>query len=94
MKNESDKMARYRSPDYQTSSKSTGLSVQKKFNTDFQDDGHLGFPIRVILATSHLQVTLTLHEVLGQLAFWLRIKKFKTDFQMAARATILDFRSE
>ena len=33
------------------------LSVQaKKFNIDFQDCGHLGFPIRMILATFDLQV--------------------------------------
>ena len=48
-------MALYRSPDYQTNSESTGLSVQeKKFNIDFQDRGHLGFPIRMILPTSDL----------------------------------------
>ena len=48
-------MALYCSPDYQTSFESTDLSVQKKnFNTDFQDDGHLGFPIRMILATFDL----------------------------------------
>ena len=51
-------MALYHSPDYQTISKSVGLLVQeKKFNIDFQDRGHLGFPIRMILATSALQVT-------------------------------------
>ena len=34
-------MALYRSPDYQTSFGSVGLSVQeKKFNIDFQDGGH------------------------------------------------------
>ena len=43
-------MALYRSPDYQTTFKSTGLSVQEKFNIDFQDSGHLGFPIRIIFA--------------------------------------------
>ena len=54
-------MALYHSPDYQTSFKSVGLSVQeKKFNIDFQDCGHLGFPIRMILATSDIQVTLIL----------------------------------
>ena len=46
------KMALYHSPDYQTSFRSTGLSVQmKKFNIDFQDSGHgshLGFPNRMI----------------------------------------------
>ena len=45
-------MALYSSPDDQTSFESVGLSVQeKKFNIDFQDDVHLGFPIRTILAT-------------------------------------------
>ena len=51
-------MILYRSPDYQTRSESIGLLVQeKKFNIDFQDRGHLEFPIRIILATSDLQVT-------------------------------------
>ena len=37
---------------------STGFSVQeKKFNIAFKDGGHLGFPIRMILATFDLQVT-------------------------------------
>ena len=50
-------MALYRSPDYQTSFESTGLSVQlKKFNIDFQDGGYLGFSIRIILASFDLQV--------------------------------------
>ena len=53
-------MALYRSPDYLTSIWLTGLSVQEKFNTIFQDGGNLGFPIRTILATSDLQVTLVL----------------------------------
>ena len=45
-------MALYYSPDYQTSSESVGLSVQeKKFYIDFWDDGHLGFPIRTVIAT-------------------------------------------
>ena len=34
----------------------------------------------------------TSNEVSSQLAFWFRIKKFKIDFQQAARATIVDFR--
>ena len=51
-------MALYRSPDYQTSFESVGISVQmKKFNIGFQDGGHLGFSIRKILATFDLQVT-------------------------------------
>ena len=54
-------MALYRSPDYQTTFESIGLSVQeKKFNIDFQDGDHLGFPNRMILATFDLQVTLIL----------------------------------
>ena len=52
-------MVLYRSPDYQTSFESVGLLVQK-FDIDFQDVGHLGFPIRTILATFDLQVTLML----------------------------------
>ena len=52
-------MVLYHSPDYQTSFKSVGLLVQK-FNIDFQDVGHLGFPIGTILATFDLQVTLIL----------------------------------
>ena len=56
--NKRAKITLYRSPDYQTSFESTGLSVQKrKFNIDFQDGGHLGFPIRMILATFDLQVS-------------------------------------
>ena len=52
-------MALYRSPDYQTSFKSIGLLVQEN-NIDFQDGSHLGFPIRMNLATFDLQVTLIL----------------------------------
>ena len=45
-------MALYRLPDYQKSFESFGLLVQeKKLNIDFQDGGHLGFPIRTFLAT-------------------------------------------
>ena len=53
------KMALYHSPDYQTSFKSTGLSVQKKFKIDFQDGSlaALGFPIRTILAIFVLSVS-------------------------------------
>ena len=74
-------MALYRSPNYQTIFKSIGLSVQKKFNIDFQDGGHFRFPFRRILATFDLQVTLILPMKLSQLAFWFKIKKFKIDFQ-------------
>ena len=51
-------MALYRLPDYPTSFESTDLSVQERnFNIDFQDGGHFGFLIRIILATFDLQVT-------------------------------------
>ena len=51
-------MPLYRSPDYQTSFESIGiLAKEKKFNIDFQDGDHLGFSIRMILATINLQVT-------------------------------------
>ena len=48
-------MALYCLPDNQTSFESIGLLVQeKKFNIDFQDGGHLGFPIRMIFAVFDL----------------------------------------
>ena len=34
-------MSMCHSPDYQTGFESMDLSVQEKFNIDFQDDGHL-----------------------------------------------------
>ena len=37
--------------------KSTGLSVQEKFKTDFQDGGHPGFRITMTLAIFDLLVT-------------------------------------
>ena len=54
-------MALHPSLDNQASFKSIGLLVQeKKFNMDFQDGSHLRFPIRIILVTFDLQVTLIL----------------------------------
>ena len=53
-------MALYSSPDYQTSFKSTGLLVQKKFNIDFQDGGHgaiLDFQSEHFLVIFYLKVT-------------------------------------
>ena len=60
---------------------SIGLSVQEnKFNIDFQDDGHLEFRIRKILAIFDLQVTLMLPT-----KFWvswpLGSEVMKIDFQ-------------
>ena len=54
-------IALYRSPEYQTSAKSIGLSVQgRKFEIDFQCGGcggHLAFPIGTNLAVFDLLIT-------------------------------------
>ena len=50
----------YHSPNDQISFESTGLLVQEKFNIDFQGDSHFGFPVRMILSTFDLQITLIL----------------------------------
>ena len=74
-------MALYHSPDYQKSL-SIGLLVkEKKFNIDFQNGGHLGFPIRTILATFDLQVTLILSMKFESIALLVQVKKFKIDLQ-------------
>ena len=58
---------------------SLGLSVQeKKRKIDFQDGGHLGFPISTILATFDLQVTLM---VPSKFSLSVQEKKRKIDFQ-------------
>ena len=45
-------MVLYCSPGYRKSFESVGLSVhEKKLKIDFQHGGHLGFPIRAVLAT-------------------------------------------
>ena len=56
---------------------------EQKFNTDFQDGGHLGFPIRMILATIDLQVTVTsiFPMKFESLALLVQEKKFTIDFQ-------------
>ena len=51
-------MALYCSLDYQTNFQSIGLSVlEKKIKIGFQDDGHLGFAIKMISAIFDLHVT-------------------------------------
>ena len=45
-------MALHRSPDYQRSLSQLAF----RFNIDFQDGSYVGFPIKMILATSDLQV--------------------------------------
>ena len=89
-------MAPYRSPEYQTSFESIGLSVQEKnFNIDFQNGSHLGFQIRMILAFFDLQVTLILLTKFRVIwHFGSELNSSKQIFNMAARATILSFPSE
>ena len=61
---------------------STGLSVQeKKRKIDFQDGGHLGFPIGTILAIFDLQVTLMLPSNFVSIGLSVQEKKRKIDFQ-------------
>ena len=56
----------YRSPYYQTSFESIGLSVQEKFNIDFQDKGHQN-DFSIFWSTGQLD---TSREVSSQLAFF------------------------
>ena len=88
-------MALYRSPDYQTSLSQLAFRFKwRSSNIDFQDGGHLGFPIRTILATFDLQVTSILPMKFESIALLVQEKNFKMIFNMAARVTILDFWSE
>ena len=76
-------MALYRSPDYQTSSSQLAFWFKRRSSiqcTDFQDGGHLGFPIRTILATFDLQVTSILAMKFESIALLVQEKKFKIDF--------------
>ena len=73
-------MVLYCSPDCQTF-ESFGLSVQeKKFNIDFQDSDHLGFPIRTILATVDLQGTSILPMNFESIALLIQEKKVQNKF--------------
>ena len=68
---------------------STGLSVQeKKGKIDFQDGGHLGFPIGTILAIIDLQVTLMVPSKFG---LSVQEKKRKIDFQNGGHGGHLGF---
>ena len=76
----------YNSPQYsQCSFESDGINVyEKKFKTDFQDGGHghhTGFLTGMILAIFDLQVAPILPIVSSQLAFCVKDKNFKRDFQ-------------
>ena len=56
-------------------------SVAGKYNKHKQDGSYLRFPIRMILATVDLQVTLILPMYFESIAISVQEKKFKTDFQ-------------
>ena len=56
-------------------------TVAGKYNKHKQDGSHLGFPIRMILATVDLQVTSILPMNFVSIALLVQEKKFKTDFQ-------------
>ena len=84
--NKRAKMVLYRSTDYQT-----GLSDQeKKFSIDFQDSGHLGFPIRMILATFDLRRLDTSNEVSSRFPFWFRRKKVLNRFSTERQSSTSD----
>ena len=56
-------------------------TVAGKYNKHKQDGSHLGFPIRMILATVDLQVTSILPMNFESIALSVQDKKFRTDFQ-------------
>ena len=79
-------------PDALASLESTGLSVQeKKRKIDFQDGGHLGFPIGTILAIFDLQVILMVPSKFGVNWPSVQEKKRKIDFQDGGQGGHLGF---
>ena len=65
-------------------------SVAEKYNKHKQDGSHLGFPIRMILATVDLQVTLIPPKNFESIALLVQ-EKFKTDFQDGCHGHNLGF---
>ena len=65
--------------------------VAGKYNKHKQDGSHLGFPIRMILATVDLQVTSILPMNFKSTALSVQEKKFKTDFQDGCHSCNLRF---
>ena len=66
-------------------------TVAGKYNKHKQDGSHLGFPIRMILATVDLQVTSILPMNFKSIALSVQDKKFKTDFQAVRYSCNLGF---
>ena len=69
-------------------------TVAGKYNKHKQDGSHLGFTIRMILATVNLQVTSILPMNLESIALSVQEKKFKTDFQDGRHGRNLGFLSQ
>ena len=67
-------------------------SVAGKYNK--HKHSHLGFPVRMILATVDLQVTLILPMNFESTALSIQGKSSKQIFKMDAMATIWDFLSQ
>ena len=65
-----------------------------QYNKHKQDGSHLGFPIRMILATVDLQVTSILPMNFESIALSSQEKSSKQIFKMAAIAAIWDFLSQ
>ena len=66
-------------------------SVAGKYNKHKQYGSHLGFPIRMILATVGLHVTPILPMNFESIAISVQEKKYKTDFQDVRHGRILGF---
>ena len=66
-------------------------SVAGEYNKHKQNGSHLGFPIRMILATVDLQVTSILPMNFESIALSVQEKKFKTDFQDGRHGRNLGF---
>ena len=69
-------------------------SVAGKYNKHKQNCSHLGFPIRMILATVDPQVTSILPMNFESIPFRFRRKSSKQIFKMAAMSAIWDFLSQ
>ena len=69
-------------------------SVAGKYYKHKQDGSHLGFPIRMILATVDLQVTSILPMNFESTALSVQEKSSKQIFKMATMAAIWDFLSQ
>ena len=69
-------------------------SVAGNYNKHKQDGSHLGFPIRMILATVDLQVTLILPINFESIGLSVQGKSSKQIFKKDAMASIWDFLSQ